>query len=78
MTPEDRLNPAFDLTEAIRTLSRVGAVTAPGALRNTGCQRLLEQAVRLPFADQPAVAGPYGVQQHYAAVTEFASSSLFR
>jgi hypothetical protein len=68
-TPEDWLNPAFDLTEVIRTLSRVGAVTVPGVLRDTGRQQLMEQTVRLPFTDQPAVVGPYGVQQHYAAVT---------
>jgi hypothetical protein len=77
-TPEEWLNPAFDLTEVIRTLSRVGAVTVPGVLRDTERQRLIEQTVRLPFTDQPAVVGPYGVQQHYAAVTEFALGSVFR
>jgi hypothetical protein len=49
-TPEDWLNPAFDLTEVIRTLSRVGAITVPGVLRDTGRQRLIEQADRLPFS----------------------------
>ena len=53
-TPEDWLNPAFDLTEVIRTLSRVGAVTVPGVLRDTGRQRLLEKAAGLPFTEQPA------------------------
>ena len=76
-TPEEWLNPAFDLTEVIRTLSRVGAVTVPGVLRDTGRQRLIEQTVQLPFTDQPAVVGPYGVQQHYAAVAEFALGSVF-
>jgi hypothetical protein len=78
MTPEDWLNPEFDLTEIIRTLSRVGAVTLPGILRDTGRQRLLEQIVRLRFTDQPAVVGPYGVQQHCAVVTDFAPGSVFR
>jgi hypothetical protein len=77
-TPEDWLNPASDLTEVIRTLSRVGAVTVPGVLRDTGRQRLIEQTVQLPFTDQPAVVGPYGVQQHYTAVTKFALGSVFR
>jgi hypothetical protein len=57
MTSEDWLNP--DLPEVIRTLSRVGAVRMPGILRDTGCQRLLEPAVRLPFTDQPAIVGPW-------------------
>jgi hypothetical protein len=77
-TPEEWLNPAFDLTEVIRTLSRVGAVTVPGVLRDTERQRLIEQTVRLPFTDQPAVVGSYDVQQHYAAMTEFALGSVFR
>ena len=67
MTPEDWLNPAFDLTGIIRTLSQIGAVTVPGVLRETGRQRLIEQTVQLQFTDQPAVVGPYGVQQHYTA-----------
>ena len=57
-TLEDWLNPAFNLTEVIRTLSSVGAVTVPGVLRDAGLQQLIEQTVRLPFTDQPAVVGP--------------------
>ena len=78
MTSENWLTPEFDLPEIIRTLSRVGAITMPGVLGNTARQRLLEPALRLPFADQPAVVGPYGVQQHYAVVTDFAPGSVFR
>jgi hypothetical protein len=78
MTLEEWLNPVFDLSELIRTLSRIGAVTVPGILHDTGRQRLLEQTIQLPFADQPAVVGPYGVRQHYAAVSEFAPGSVFR
>src|SRR5512132_498278 len=77
-TSENWLNPEFDLPEVIRTLSRVGAVTMPGVLGDTGRQRLLEPAVRLPFTDQPDVVGPYGVQQRCAVVTDFAPGSVFR
>jgi hypothetical protein len=71
-------NATVVLGELIRTLSRIGAVTVPGILHDAGRQRLLEQTIQLPFADQPAVVGPHGVRQHYAAVNEFAPGSVFR
>ena len=77
MTLKDWLNPALDLRDRIQTLSRIGAVTVPGILHDAGRQRLVEHAIRLPFVDQPTVVGPYDVQQHYAAVSEFAPNSVF-
>ena len=68
----------LDIADVIRALAAAGAATVPGILGDEARRRLVEEARAFPFIAAPAVVGPYGVRQRYAAVTSFPPGSGFR
>jgi hypothetical protein len=67
-----------NIADVICALAVAGAATVPGILRDEVRRRLLEEVRAFPFIAAPAIVKPYGVRQHYAAVTSFPPDSGFR
>jgi hypothetical protein len=67
-----------DIADVIRALTAAGAAVVPGILGDDDRRRLLEEVRAFSFIEAPAVVKPYGVRQHYAAVTAFPPGSGFR
>ena len=68
----------LNIANVIRALAAAGAATVPGILGDEARRRLVEEARAFPFIAAPAVVGPYGVRQRYAAVTSFPPGSAFQ